>query len=406
MHVNRRAGQGLRRIRMGALCSAFVCLLAALAGCGSRGEKPPAPRPPQVKVAKPVEQEVTDYLEIPGNLQAHGEVDLVARVEGFLQSIHFEDGDMVEEGQLLFVIEPQPFEADLRVAEATTAQQEATLLQAKQEYDRQLRMIDQRATSESLVQQWRATYREARAALKLARAKADLARINLGYTRVTAPFDGRMQRHLVDTGNLVGAGAATPLATIQRLDPIYAYFNVSAHDLSRLLAVVREGKTPPFKEGRLPVYLGVDGEEGAPHEGRLDYLSGAVDQTSGTLELRGIFSNPMKNRVPGLLPGMYARVRVPVEVNPHALLVPEEALGSTQGRYTLLLVNEKDVVEQRFVTVGRKVEDLRVIRKGLEATDRVIVSGIQYARPGSRVTPVPAQGSQKPASGTPPRQGE
>ncbi|MGA7877948.1 MAG: efflux RND transporter periplasmic adaptor subunit, partial [Desulfoferrobacter sp.] len=178
--------------------------LVSFTGCGAEKHKAES-QPPKVTVVQPIQKSVTNYLEMPGNLQAIETVDLVARVEGFLQSIHFEDGAFVEKGQLLFVVEPQPFEAQLQMAEATVEQQEATLIRAKEEYARQLRMIKHRATSEAAVQQWRAEYDSAKALLKENKAKAELARINLGYTRITAPFDGRMERHLVDPGNLVGA---------------------------------------------------------------------------------------------------------------------------------------------------------------------------------------------------------
>jgi len=365
---------------------AFI-LLVSLTACGAEKHKAES-QPPKVTVVQPIQKSVTNYLEMPGNLQAIEKVDLVARVEGFLQSIHFEDGAFVEKGQLLFVIEPQPFEAQLQMAEATVEQQEATLIRAKEEYARQLRMIKHRATSESAVQQWRAEYDSAKALLKENKAKAELAQINLGYTRITAPFDGRMERHLVDPGNLVGASGPTKLVTIYRLNPIFAYFNVNEYDLTRLIRKVREEKASTYQPGKIPVFLGTEGEADYPHKGTLDYASAALDQTTGSLQLRGTFPNPMINHVPALLPGMYARVRIPIEVRKNALLIPEDALGITQGQRFLLTVNDQNVVEQHSVTVGKKIKDLRVVEEGLKSTDWVIVTGVQFAHPGSKVTPV------------------
>ena len=364
----------------------FLFLLA-FAAC-SKEEHKAQSKPPKVTVVQPIQKAVTDYLEMPGNLQAIEKVDLVARVEGFLQSIHFEDGAFVDKDQLLFVIEPQPFKAQLEMAEATVEQQQATVIRAKEEYARQLRMIKHRATSESAVQQWRAEYDSAKAVLKENKAKAELARINLGYTRIAAPFDGRMERHLVDPGNLVGASGPTKLASIYRLNPIFAYFNVNEYDLTRLIRKVREEKESAFKPGEIPVLLGTEGEEGYPHKGTLSYASAALDQTTGSLQLRATFPNPMINHVPALLPGMYARVRIPIAIEKNALLVPEDALGITQGQRYVLTVNKEDVVEQHSVTVGKKIKDLRVIEKGLKSTDWVIVTGVQFARPDSKVTPV------------------
>ncbi|MGA7878568.1 MAG: efflux RND transporter periplasmic adaptor subunit, partial [Desulfoferrobacter sp.] len=220
------------------------------------------------------------------------------------------------------------------------------------------------------------------------KAKAELARINLGYTRITAPFDGRMERHLVDPGNLVGASGPSKLVTIYRLNPIFAYFNVNEYDLTRLIRKVREEKASTYQPGKISVFLGTEGEADYPHKGTLDYASAALDQTTGSLQLRATFPNPMINHVPALLPGMYARVRIPIEVRKNALLIPEDALGITQGQRFLLTVNDQNVVEQHSVTVGKKVKDLRVVEEGLKSTDWVIVTGVQFAHPGSKVTPV------------------
>ena len=360
------------------------CLL--LAGCGSNTQHAAAP-PPRVTVSQPEQKTVTDYIDAPGNLHAFQRVSLVARVKGYLQSIDFQDGAMVHKGQLLFVIEPDPFEARLSLAKAAVTQQEAVVARDREEYQRQLRMIKKKATSQASVQKWRAQYHSAQALLEQDRARVKLAQINLGYTRVVAPFDGRMQRHLVDAGNLVGVTGSTKLATIYRLNPIYAYFSLNEYDLNRLTQSMRATQGAFSDPHKIPVLVGTEAEQGYPHRGTLDYASAALEQTTATLQLRAVIPNPIKKQVPSLFPGMYVRVRIPLGVHKNALLVPEDALGIIQGRHYLLTVNDHHVVVQRFVTIGRKVNDLRVIEKGVKKSDWVVVSGLQRARPGSKVTP-------------------
>jgi RND family efflux transporter MFP subunit len=367
-----------------------IVLFALAGGCGQKENKFAPPPPPQVTVSRPLEKPVTDYLELTGNTQAVDQAELQARVEGFLTSIHFKDGDFVRKGDLLFIIEQQQYQAKVQEAEGRLATAEALLLRAQEEYDRQLYLFKENATAKSEVERWKAQRDAAQASVEEAKANLELAKINLGYTRVTAPFDGRMDRHLVDPGNLVGAGKPTPLAYLTRLDPIYAYFSVNERDLIRIMAQRRaQGKTAA--QQTLPVYLGIAGEEGYPHEGLLDFASSSLDPNTGTLLLRGVFSNPRIGTAPRLLAGMFARIRIPVDVRDRALLVSERALGADQaGRY-LLVVNDQNVVEQRPVKVGALVEGMRVIEEGLKGDEWVVVDGIQRARPGAKVTPVQQQ---------------
>ncbi|HEX3209592.1 MAG TPA: efflux RND transporter periplasmic adaptor subunit, partial [Geminicoccaceae bacterium] len=232
----------------------MAALLALLAGCGRDNTYVPPP-PPDVTVSRPVQQTVTDTIELTGNTQSSNTVNLVARVAGYLQSVNFKDGAIVKKGDLLFVIEPEQYQASVQLAEATVEQQQATLSQATSEYERQQRLIKQKATSESDVENWQAQRNAAQAAVNQANANLELARINLGYTRIVAPFDGRVGRRQVDPGNLVGPGATTQLATIDQLAPIYVYFNVDEQDVLRLRAGLRaKGKTLKDVE---PVKLGI-----------------------------------------------------------------------------------------------------------------------------------------------------
>jgi membrane fusion protein, multidrug efflux system len=359
----------------------LAALALLLGGCGEDNTYVPPP-PPTVTVTHPTQRTVTDFIELTGNTQSSNSVDLVARVEGYLQSVNFTDGSFVKKGDLLFVIEPKPYEANVELAQATVAQQQATLTQATSEYERQQRLIQQKATSQSQVENWEAQRDAAQAAVKEANANLELAQINLGYTRIVAPFDGRIGAHLVDPGNLVGAGAPTELATIEQLAPIYVYFNVDEQDVLRIRASLRAaGKTLADVE---PVKLGIglQNEAGYPDEATLDFVASDVDQSTGTLQARGTIPN--HDHV--FLPGMFVRVRVPIGTIENALLVPDRALGIDQRGHYLLVVSKDDVVEQRPVQIGALIDGMRVIEQGLSAEDRVVVDGIQRAIPGSKVT--------------------
>jgi membrane fusion protein, multidrug efflux system len=360
----------------------LVLLPSLLWGCGEENTYVPPP-PPTVSVSQPVRQTVTDYIEVSGNTQASNTVDLVARAEGYLRSVDFTDGSFVKKGDLLFVIEPEPYEAQVQLQEAIVAQQQATLAQASEEYARQQRLIKQNATSQSQLESWQAQQGTAQAAVDEANANLEIARINLGYTRIVAPFDGRIGRHLVDPGNLVGAGSPTQLATIEQLAPIYVYFNVDETDVLRVRAGMRAAGQTVATMGPVKLGVGLQNETGYPHEATLDFIDSDIDQSTGTLQARGSIAN--QDYV--FLPGMFVRVRVPVGTTPDALLVPDRALGIDQRGHYLLLVGETDEVEQRPVQIGALVGDMRVISEGLGADDSVVVDGIQRALPGNKVEP-------------------
>ena len=376
---------------MGARLWMVGMALCLNAGCGQSENKYVPPPPPEVTVSQPVKKAVVEYIDLTGNTQSIEQVALVGRVEGYLNSINFKDGDIVKKGDLLFVIEPPPYEAKVKQAEANLAMAQATLVRSTLEYNRQLQLIKQNATAQSTVEQWQAQRDADEATVQQNKANLDVARINLSYTQVRAPFTGRIDRHLVDVGNLVGSGQATQLAMIYRLDPIYAYFSINERDLVRIMERERErSKDKPSKQDEdTPVYLAIEKEEGYPHEGRLDFAATALDPGTGTLLMRGIFSNPIvPGGVPSLIPGMFVRIRIPVHVRKHGLLVSERALGVDQGGRYLLVVNAQNVVEQRTVTVGQLEDGMRVIKQGLQGDEWVVVNGIQRTRPGATVKPV------------------
>jgi len=376
-------------VTRGALGALAVLLLAA---CGEQNRYV-APPPPKVTVAHPVQQPVTNYLEVTGNTAAYNTVDLVARVQGFLQEIHFKDGDVVKKGTALFTIEPEPYQVKLDQAKAAEDGAAATLKQSEAEYQRNANLAAKDFASKSTLDQALATRDSAKANLIQAQANTKLAQINLGYTQVTAPFDGVVTAHLVSVGELVGT-SPTPLAQIVQLDPIYVNFNISEQDVLRVRAQIRRQGLTPQDLKKIEVDVGLESETGYPHKGLLDYAAPTLNPATGTLPVRAIFQNADR----ALLPGNFVRVRVPVQQVPQALLVPEVALGSDQGGRYVLVVNGDNTVEQRKVGVGQVVGEMRVIESGLAADDRVVVAGLIRAIPGEKVDPQLKTASAAPAT--------
>ncbi len=362
--------------------SRVACVLAIAAGlaaCGQNNEYA-APPPPKVTVAAPLEQDVTRYYEATGNAASVNSIDLVARVQGFVQAISYTDGQFVKKGTSLFTIEPEPYRLKVEAAKASVTSAQATLLQKQQDFDRQADLLKRQVSAQVTYDQALAARDSAQADLQSAQANEQQAEINLGYTDVQAPFDGIVTARQVSIGQLVGTNAPTTLATIVQLDPIWVNFNASERDVLEVrAALAQQGRTTASLLGT-PVEVGLQTEDGYPHVGKLDYVAPDIDPSTGTLAARAILDNP--NRA--LLPGVFARIRIPGKPSP-ALLVPNVALGSDQaGRY-VLVVNKDNVVEQRKVEPGQLVGDLRVIETGLNKDDRVIVGGIMQAIPGQKV---------------------
>ncbi len=362
---------------------AVIAMFLAICACGQGNVYAPPP-PPQVTVARPVRQPVTDFLEFTGNTQAINTVQLRARVQGFLEKVFFKDGDMVKKGQLLFLIQQNTYENQLAQAKAQVLQQKANYDHAVIETDRYAKLVKQKAAAQTDLDNWRFQRDAYRAAMLNAQAAEKLAQLNLDYTRVTAPFDGRIDRRVVDPGNLVGAGEFTPLASVNQIDPIYVYFTINEADLLRVMG--KTGLAPEEAQKlKIPLYLGLANEEGYPHQGHFDFAAITVTPTTGTQQLRGIFPNPDLK----ILPGLFARIKGPVVGSEKtALLVPEAALGYDQQGSYVLVVDDKNVVQRHAVKLGSKVGELRVIAEGLTGDDRVITNGLLRAFPGRPVTPV------------------
>jgi RND family efflux transporter MFP subunit len=364
------------------VCTLAAALAATLAACG-QDNRYVAPPPPKVTVALPVQQKVTRYLEATGYVAAVNTTNLVARVQGFLQAINYKDGEEVKEGQTLFTIEPAPYKLKLEQAQAAEAGSQATLRQAEADFKRQSDLVQRQAVSQATLETSTSTRDNAQASLQQAQVNTRIAEVNYGYTKVTAPFDGIVTAHLVSVGELVGAASPTQLATIVQLDPIYVNFNVNEQDVLRVREEARRRGMTPSELRQLPIEVGLQTESGFPHKGKLDYLSPTVNQSTGTLAVRGLLPNP--DRV--LLPGFFVRVRVPFDQQQNALLVPDVALGSDQaGRY-VLVVNVDSVVEQRKVQTGPLEGELRVIETGLKPDDRIVIAGLLRAIPGQKVDP-------------------
>jgi RND family efflux transporter MFP subunit len=366
---------------------AIVCLSSImLASCDDPNKYQPPPAA-EVGVLKPQQRRVTLYLELTGNTSAFNKVDLVARVQGFLEKVGYKDGDRVAAGTTLFQIERAPYVTSLQIAEATQKQQEALLVQYEADLNRQTTLMQKQAASEARLDESRSKRDSTLAALDQAKGQVQQAKINLGYTEIKAPFAGIVSAKLVDPGALVGAGGPTKLATIVQIDPIYVNFSVNEQQVLQIREQLRSQGLTIKDLGPIPVEVGLQTETGFPHAGHIDYIAPDLDQGTGTLAVRGL----LDNKETALLPGLFVRVRVPVQREVESLLVPDRALGNgQQGRY-LLLVNDKNIVEQRPVETGDAIEGgLRIIKGGLKPEDRVVVSGIQRAVPGSVVKPVDA----------------
>jgi len=377
----------------------YSLLLVALVGCDQRNQYV-APPPPQVTVAQPVVKDVVDYLEFTGTTRATDVVDIRARVNGYLKKIAFSDGAMVNEGDLLFLIEPEPFEVALTSAKAKLQKAEALYSLAVAELKRTEPLVTQGALSQQELDLKKADLATAKAGVGEAKSAIRQAELNLAYTRVLAPIKGRISRHMVDVGNLVQA-ENTVLTRLESYQPIHAYFTVSESEMVRLMELAKLKKITKEDLQAKDIQLGLTGEVGFPHPGKLDFSELGIEPGTGTQMRRAIFPNEDQS----LVPGMFARVRLQVGEPVPRLMVSERALGADQQGAYLLVVNEQDQnkVEQRKVKFGVAIDGMRVIESGIKKGDWVIVNGLQRARPGAPVTPQKlSEMPGDPAAPTPP----
>lgn len=371
----------------GVLCRGSIALGASLllAACEEKNTYVPPP-PPTVTVAAVLQKPVTRFLELTGNTAAINSVDLEARVQGFLTNINYADGAFARKGSVLFVIEQDQYKAQLDQAKAQLAANQATQVQAEAEYNRQAQLAKQDFASQATLDQARAKRDSAVADVANAAASLQLAQINLGYTQVAAPFDGAVTAHLQDVGALVGYSGPTKLATVVQLNPIWVWFTLSEQEVLRIKeALARQGRSLVSLTrdvSDIPIEIGLQTESGYPHAGKIDYIAPQVDPNLGTLTVRGLFQNDDF----ALLPGLFARVRVPLGKPADTILVPDSAINSNQLGTYVLTVGSNNVVAQTQVTLGQlQADGLRAIESGLKPADRIIINGIQRAVPGSKV---------------------
>jgi RND family efflux transporter MFP subunit len=361
--------------------AAVAVVVGSFLGCGGQPEVA-APPPPEVTVATPQVRDVTVYEEFVGSTSAYQSVEIRARVQGYLDRMTFEPSSFVRKGQLLFVIEQEPYQAMRDRAEAGLKAAEAGLRRAESDLERLEQAVRTNAVSQQEVTRARAERDQASAAMLEAQAALTNAEIQLNYTTIESPIDGMVSRNYVDIGNLVGAGEATLLTTVRRIDPIFAYFEVSQRFVARALEQ-RGGHKNPEEVDEASATLLLE-ETGLEIEGRIDTLENTVDPATGTIQIRGVFPNPDAK----VFPGFFVRVRLPGELYEDALVVEETALGTDLGGRYLMIVGENDIVERRYIEPGQLQDDnTRLILDGLEPGERYIVSGLQRARPGMPVTP-------------------
>jgi len=351
-------------------------------GCGDKSLVV-APHAPEVIVSRPIMKEVTQFLEFTGTTAALEFVEIRARVEGWLESVNFVSGSRVKTGDLLFVIDPRPFQAQVDQSEAALKGKQADLQLKQANLKRAQKLLSTASISQLQYDVQNAEEAVAEAQVGIAKADLEKAKLDLAYTRLTAPISGRVGRNLVDVGNLVGAREKTLLTQIVNDSSVYVYFDVSERDVLMVMRMFPNlGEETASDRERAPAYVQLADETGFPHEGRIDFLEPQVDSSTGTLRARAVFSNEKGQ----LVAGLFARIRVPIQKK-EAFLVPELAVGIGQtGRY-VLVVNKDQIVEQRPVKTGQLEGTLRVIDEGLAKDDLVVVNGIQRARPGAKVTP-------------------
>ncbi len=375
-----------RRVTIVGLLALFGASVL-LTGCGSKNTFVPPP-PAKVVVAQPLQRPVTLYIFLTGNTAPYRSANLVARVAGFLDSIDYRDGTKVTAGTQLFGIERDTYQAQVDQAKAQLAKDQSVLQQAKVNLTRYQTLEAQNSIAKQQAEDQGFVVQQDQATVGLDQANLQTATINLGFTSVTAPFDGIVSTHLVDIGNLVGAAGPTTLATTVQIDPLYVNFTVSE---PQFLAIRRSNAEAGRPVGTsnltylstIPVEIGLQDEEGYPHRGHLDYVAPQVDASTGTVAVRAIFDN----KDYALLPGLFVRIRGPIGHEDKALLTRSEAIGTSQEGSYVLVVGADNVVRRKVVKTGQRQGQLVIIESGLDPNDWVVIEGIQQAFPGAKVDP-------------------
>lgn len=374
-------------------------LLFLLSGC-KKPAAPVAPPPPSVSAVQAIEREVVEWDEYTGRLESPETVEVRARVNGYLDKVHFREGKEVKKGDLLFTIDRRPYQAefDRAVADHQRAESQAEL--AKNDAERAKRLIATRAISEEDFDTRTRTYTSALAFVKSAEAALDSANLNLEFTEIRSPINGRVSRAFVTEGNLVSGGSggagATMLTTVVSQDPLYCYVDVDERAVLKYLRLRREGRRVSALDAQIPMEVALDDETDFPRKGYVDFVDNKIDPTTGTLRCRGVIPNPERT----LGPGFFARFRLPGSGKYSALLLPDRALGSDQSQKFVYVIDAENKVEFRPVTIGPIVDGLRVVTAGLKPGEQVIVEGLLRVRPGVVVDAKPWE-TPKVATATP-----
>ncbi len=374
----------------------FIAALLCTAGCKPKSNV--APPPPAVSVVQPVEREVVEWDEYIGRLESPQTVEVRARVSGYLDKVNFKEGKEIKKGDLLFTIDRRPYQAEYDRAEAEHERAESQADLAKSDAERAKNLIATKAISQEDFDTKTKTYTSALAAVKSAKAAMDSAKLNLEFTEIHAPIDGRISRALVTEGNLVSSGisgsGATLLTTIVSLDPLYLYGDADERSILKYLDLRRAGTRVSARDAEIPAEMALATETGFPHKGYMDFVDNRIDPNTGTLRARGVFSNADHS----LSPGFFGRIRIPGSGKYPALLIPDRALGSDQSVKFVYVVNAEKKVEFRPVKLGPMIDGLRVVKEGLKPGEQIIVEGLLRVRPG---VPVDAKPWEAPSQAAP-----
>jgi membrane fusion protein, multidrug efflux system len=363
----------------------FVCgaLLLVLFGCTDGSPKPAARKQVVVPISEVVQREVTDYVDFTGRTDAINTVNIVPRVTGYLMKMPFTEGSLVKKDDLLFEVDPRPYKAQLDQAEGQVTLYKAQLKLAKSTLDRDIEISKTPgAVSPQQLDQDRAAVEQAEASVKAAQASLEVYSLNLSFCRVTSPIDGMVARYYLTLGNLVNQDQ-TLLTTVVSLDPMYAYFEMDEPTLVTIRQAIGQGKLKSREEGKLHVFMALQGEDGYPHDGTINFVNNQVNPGTGSISVRGVFDNPpLKGTVRLLSPGMFVRIHLPLGEKHPALLVIDRAIGSDQGLKYVYVIDDQNKAKYTRVTTGALEPDgLRIITSGLKPGDKVAVGSLQQIRP-------------------------
>jgi multidrug efflux system membrane fusion protein len=373
------------RIVATSLSCVTVCVVLSTGGCGKSGGGAQSAPPPQVSVAQVLEKRVKDWDEFTGRLQAVESVEIRPRVSGYIDKVAFTEGSLVKRGDLLFIIDPRPYQAEYDRAAADVKRYKTALDLARIELARVQRLKDSGAVSEEELDERKSTVAQAEANVAGSEAALETASLNLNFTRVTSPVAGRVSRAEVTRGNLVtgGTNGGTLLSSVVSMDPMYLYFDADEQSYLRYAQIARSGVGPSSSDAQNPVQVGLSNEEGFPHPGTVDFVDNQLNPQTGTIRARAV----LQNKNGQFTPGLFARVQLLVSGEYSAILIEDRAVNTDQNQKYVLLLGANNQIEYRKVKLGRVIEGLRIVREGLKPGDVIVVNGAQRAHPGVTVTP-------------------